>query len=223
MRIFTFAFAVCNAKFYWSPKKYQQYLKWDRLNVTNKVEVEMAKNTVHPHTFRQAVMSCGAKVAIGGFLIVAVSACLGAAIENKRLVEEAISAAWTLLLWFLSFGGNFWGAIWIGGIAMSAVVLISCTVRGCLNKYKKFAFSLLIIFFTMWLLADIAVFTTFTKAASLDSYQKVALLALNVPVIAFTLACCIWVIQLRSFGLADALPLLGFLIILFTVVRNLFN
>lgn len=176
-------------------KKYQQYLKWDMLNVTNKVEVEMDKNTVHPHTFRQAVMSCGAKVAIAGFLIVAVCACLGAAIENKRLVEEAISAAWTLLLWFFSFGGTFWGAICIGGIAISVAVLISCSVGVCPDKYKKFAFSMLIIFFTMWLLACIAAFTISTKTASLDGYQKVALLVLSLPLPVFLLTAFAYLIH----------------------------
>lgn len=157
------------------------------LNVTNKVEVEMAKNTVHPHTFRQAVMSCGAKVAIAGFLIVAVSACLGAAIENKRLVEEAISAAWTLLLWFFSFGGTFWGGICIGGIALSVAFLISCTVGECPDKYKKFAYSMVIIFFTIGLLADIAALTVSTKVASLNGYQHVALivLTLTAPLLLF--------------------------------------
>lgn len=68
---------------------------------------------------RTVARRCGIKVLIAAPVAIAALALIGKIIERRAEI-------WAQLLWLLSFGGHFWGAVVVGGLALTANAWGAC-------------------------------------------------------------------------------------------------
>lgn len=145
----------------------------------------MADNTLPVSTFSVAARACGLKIAIGAPLTVALLAILGKTIEEGETVRHVLSTAWHDLLWLFALGGNFWGAVTVGGLALSALAWIFCVHTQLPESGEERGKSLLnllsCIAVISWLLACFALPTTFATFKELTVYQVIAEFVMYAP------------------------------------------
>lgn len=134
-----------------------------------------------PPTFSQTTMTCGRKVVIAVLVTLCLLGMVGKAIEER----EALSAAWSTLLWVLALGGHFWGAIAVGCAALTVLAWAIC-VAVQLGEEAPMAALLWpgALAIVLWLLATIALQTTFEDFDALTVYRKIAAIGMNMPYLA---------------------------------------
>lgn len=135
--------------------------------------------------FSQAARACGLKVAIGVPSIVGLLAVIGKAIEQREALGNALSAAWAALLWGLALGGHLWGAVAVGGAALGVLAWVCCVASQLPEKGEEKAKSALLlagaIAVAFWLLANLAMQTTFADFPALTVYQQIAVVVMHAP------------------------------------------
>jgi hypothetical protein len=141
--------------------------------------------------FPQAARACGLKVGIGLLVTVSLFALIGVALEHRQTVHNALQGFWTSLLWMLALGGRLWGSVAVGTFALTALALARCLshhlperekIQGLLAGVGVFATWL-------WLLAIIAMHSTFDDFDALGVFEQVAVVAMHgVPAIALMAA-----------------------------------
>lgn len=132
------------------------------------------------------------KVAIGLVLIVVVLATVG------KLIEE-----WATVLWMVSLGGRFWGAVSVGLICAACATwagLVSYGMRekeppiapGASKRKAAFLFWLdatLIAGLVIFLVANVALYVSYGSFSGLNIYQQIAAavmhgsIAIGIPVL----------------------------------------
>lgn len=125
--------------------------------------------------------SSAIKVSIGLVLIVLLLATIG------KLIEE-----WETVLWLVSLGGRFWGAISVGLISVSCATwawMVSSgmrereasTAQGASERKTASLFWLnatLIAGLVIFLVSNFALYVSYGSFSGLDIYQKIAVVVM---------------------------------------------
>jgi hypothetical protein len=158
----------------------------------------MALNTV-PNSvvassaLRKHAKDCARSVMRAVGVVVLLAVVIGWVTENGAvvltfgaMVGEGIYAAWDGALYLLSVGGSFWGAVSVGGVALSAAAWCGCVYIKCeeINAAQSDRESLLKTFIcavVCWVMAFFALLSTYSQFAELSSYQGTALVIISLP------------------------------------------
>ncbi|WP_126376298.1 hypothetical protein [Achromobacter spanius] len=140
------------------------------------------KQPTHEHRNSTLMASSAMKVAIGLALIVVVLAMAG------KLIEE-----WATVLWLVSMGGRFWGAVFVGLICVACATwagLVSCGMReteapitpGASERKAAFLFWLdatLIAGLVIFIVANFALYVSYSSFSGLNIYQQIAVAVMH--------------------------------------------
>ncbi|WP_342066964.1 hypothetical protein [Achromobacter kerstersii] len=150
------------------------------------------KQPTHRNPNSTLMASSAIKVAIGLVLIVVVLATVG------KLIQE-----WATVLWLLSLGGRFWGAVSVGLICVACATWAGLVSYGMREREapiapgasKRKAASLfwldvtLIAALVTFLVANVALYGSYGSFSGLDIYQQIAVavmhgsIAIGIPVL----------------------------------------
>lgn len=136
------------------------------------------KHLTHRRQQRSLMLASGLKVAKNLGLFVAVLAAAG------KLIEE-----WETVLWAVSLGGQFWGAISVGLASVAAFVWANLVAWGTipsngLERERHNTIRTLLTFIRctamlILLAANVAMFSLGLTSADLDIYQKIFAVAMT--------------------------------------------
>ena len=135
-------------------------------------------------TLRHIASTCGRKVLLGFVLFFSVLGCVGLLIEHYALVKTVMSEGWSHLMWSVSLGGRFWGAVSVGFLAIGAFVWAACVEAQLCKKdidQGVMAFrGIMCGGALVWLLANIAMHSLFA-ATPFNAYQYLAWFVMDAP------------------------------------------
>lgn len=136
---------------------------------------------------------CALTLAAAMLGIVALLALIGWLIEHQREISQTFNNAWYWTLRGFSFGGHFWGAVTSGALGLATSAWVCCVFPEA-EKYpdRQGVRNVLICVglggLAVWLLAYLALQSTFVSVRDLSGYGVVAVFAMTAPIVGFALA-----------------------------------
>lgn len=150
--------------------------------------VEPKSSMPFPHVAR----SCAKRVAFALPVVLALLALLGKMIEERFVIQRVLASLWDSVLWLVSAGGYFWGAVTVGAIAMCSLAWSVCVLCNLPEKAPAKTHRALVVTAlsacAIFLLAAIALHKVYDDFDSLTVYQGIAVYAMRTPFIAVGLA-----------------------------------
>lgn len=127
-----------------------------------------------------AAMACGGKVLKGLVVLVGLAFGCGWFLENREF-------AWGFVMWAVSLGGSFWGAVSVGVLALAVMIWNGCVRDNAKDEYpEKIYILVLLSFAAIWFLAFLAGLRFSPKNfEDFSGYEAVGMVLLCAPILMF--------------------------------------
>lgn len=149
----------------------------------------MAIHTVHDlnqePAFATVARVCAWRVTLGGVSLLGLLAAVGQSIEHRAALGDALSSAWSFMLWLFSLGGHFWASVAVGYVSLGLLAWALCVQYYLPKKEAKGVASLTdrvgALAGLMWFLANLAMQSTYTHYSTLTVYEKIGVFIMHGP------------------------------------------
>jgi len=135
---------------------------------------------------------CGlATLGVAASVVLAL-ALIGALVDNLDAVSAACARMWSLVLWGVSFGGRFWGAVGVGTFAATALAWAVCVLSKLdlnaesprsVDRMAKALFVACIVSWALWLVADFAMLGASDRDVDPSGYRDTARFVMQAPIL----------------------------------------
>ncbi len=148
-------------------------------------------------TFKEVAFASAKSVAWTALNVVLALALLAISWDHRATIAGAITAGWSAALWVASVGGQFWGAVAVGCVALVGLgwsVLVWLQIAPTDPKELLMRWSCFITL-GLWITAHRALARTYAAMDDLATVEALAVLLVSAPLLLCLVAALIAMIQ----------------------------